>query len=161
MGGWFSMTRRYCAVPAAKRFGTAHRCLLLLLLVCAIVSTGAEQAVGTGKAQYQPRPGTMGWRLLTERRSIGPATRRVRISVEFGACGGEPGRPRIRRTASSVIVTVPRGATEPPAPGVRCPAIGYEARFKVALGGRLGHRALRDGSTTPPRLVVRARCRGS
>lgn len=156
-----SLALRRSAAAQALAFAPRRRAyLLLVILVCAAVPTGAEQAAAVGQARYQPQPGTMGWRLLTKRRSISSATRRVRIKVEFGACSGEPGRPRVRRTASSVVVTVPREATEVLAPGVACPTIGYEARFTVALGGRLGQRALRDGSSIPPRLVFKARCRG-
>ena len=101
--------------------------------------------------------GTVRWQLATDRDRLTTQTRQVRISVTYGACTGEPGKPRVRRTRRSVVITVPLPPVEPPPPGVACPDIGYEKRMTVRLRGPLGRRALRDGSSRPPRFVARAR----
>ena len=101
--------------------------------------------------------GTARWSLVTKASRLTAETRRVRIAVSFGACTGEPGRPKVRRTRRSVIVTVPLPPVEPPPPGVSCPAIEYVKTFTVSLRGPLGRRALRDGSRRPARFVARAR----
>ena len=101
--------------------------------------------------------GTVGWDLAASERRLTTDTRRVRIVVSYGACSGEPGTPNVRRTGRSVIVTVPMQPAEPLPPDVVCPAIGYAKTFTVRLRGRLGARALRDGSRRPARFVARAK----
>ena len=120
--------------------------IALLAMWLAAPAPGAERVEGTAR-----------WDLATKESRLTSETRRVRVSVSYGACSGEPGTPKVRRTGRSVIVTVPMPPAEPLPPGVVCPAIAYVQTFTVRLRGRLGSRALRDGSRRPARFVARAR----
>lgn len=110
---------------------------------------------------WQPRPRERSFRwylhsVTGSKTKLRKGTRRVSIFVTHGACDGGPRQPQVKRTKRAVTITVPRKPAADLPDGVGCIDIAYERRFKVALGGRLGNRALRDGGTRPPRFVARA-----
>ena len=121
-----------------------------------LVVAGALLAVPT-PAAAKTKEGTVRWSLADGNETLTTETQKVRISVTYGACTGEPGKPTVVRRMLSVFITVPIPPAEPLPPGVACPDIAYHKTMTVRLRGRLGTRALRDGSSMPPRFVARAR----
>lgn len=154
---WF---RAICSISLAVGYIEAVAALPPVAYAARIVVTlgilGAWLAVPV-PAVAERVDGTVRWDLAAGHGRLTTDTRQVRISVAYGACSGAPGTPRVRRTERSVVITVPLPPGEPLAPGEVCPLIEYVKTMTVRLRGRLGCRALRDGSRTPPRFVARAR----
>ena len=81
----------------------------------------------------------------------------IHVKVEQRGCGPTYERPRVRRTASRVTITlIGRPPSPPPGPGVACPQYIAEIPVTVKIGGPLAHRAVFDGAWSPPREVAPA-----
>lgn len=136
------------------------------LMVCAVVAVA-------GDAYAAPQPGdgesTTSFRLASKPNGKPKVpsrrARTVKIVYDVGVCPTPDGelvdKSRVeidrskRRVLVTVVITLADVPTDQP-----CAGFGREVTRRVRLKGRLGRRAIKDGSATPPRVVVQRRCKG-
>src|SRR3954451_4449391 len=122
--------------------------LIAVLLVPAAASAAVQPAANEDLVTWSPKKPT-----------LKASARKVRIKFSYGTCGlkrpNSISRIVVKRRAKSVIITVLMSKIPKGGPYAVCPDIATVFHKTVKLRGRLGHRSVKDGATSPAQVRIK------